>query len=282
MPRHGNPPAALVTALLCGLACGSASALDFTADAALGSDDNIVSAREGTPTLAEQFLQLGAAASHSELLGPGLALRWQARVDGRAHARYQGLNELATGVDGSLLLRPGKGFGAPTFGVTLGIGGSAFQSRLRDAREARARLFARAALTTRVSARASLFAATRGSDSQVFDTDVRGAALGLDWQATRALTLTAGYEYRDGDVVSLRNPSTQGLRFFDAVEADDAFRGRQAVRFRAQTHIGGIGAQYALTPRLVLDTQLKWIESDSDFGTRYQRLTTLSGLLLRF
>lgn len=278
MSCHGISPLALATALF----CGSASALDFTADAAFGSDDNIASAREGTPMLVEQFLQLGAAASHSELLGPGFALRWQARVDGRLHGRYEGLNELGTGIDGSLLLRAAQGFGAPTFGLTLGIGGSEFQSRLRDAREARARLFARTALTTRVNARASLFAATRGSDSQAFDTDVRGAALNIDWQLLRALTLTAGYEYRDGDVVSLRSPSAQGLQFFDAVQTDDVFRGREAVRFRAQTHIGSVGAQYALTPRLVLDTQLKWIESDSDFGTRYQRFTTLSGLLWRF
>lgn len=273
--------ACLAVFVICALA-RPASALDFSADAAVGSDDNIVAARDGTPRLTEQFLQLGAAVSHSELLAPGLALRGQVRVDGRAHARYEGLNELAGALDGTLLLRPGQRFGTPTFGATLGIGASQFQSELRDALEVRARLFARSALTTRVSARASLFAATRGSDSEVFDTDVRGLGTHLDWQATRAVILSIGYEYRDGDVVSLRTPSAQGLSFFDAVQVDDAFAGLEALRFRAQTHIGSIGAQYALTPRLVLDTQVKLIESDSDFGTRYRRFTTVTGLLLRF
>ncbi len=259
-----------------------AGSLVTTADIGIGSDDNIQAARNGLPRTAEQFVQIGIATALSEPLDNGFSLRVQARLDGRAHARYQGLNELTGGIDGQLLLRPGRSFYTPTLGLSMGIGTSQFQSDLRDAQEARLGLLVREALTTRLLARSRLFAVWRGSDSQTFDSTVKGGELALDWQATTPLTLTLAYQYRDGTVVSIGVPGASALANASAVEPDDVFAGQSAFSFPAQTHIGLAGANYALTPSLSVDTQLRYIESDTRFGTRYHRWTTITGLIARF
>lgn len=259
-----------------------AGSLVTTADIGLGSDDNIQAARDGLPRTAEQFVQMGIAAALSAPLDTGVSLRVQARLDGRAHARYQGLNELTGGIDGQVLLRPGRSFYAPTLGLSMGIGTSQFQSGLRDAQEARLGLLVREALTTRLLARSRLFAVWRGSDSQAFDSTAKGGELALDWQATTPLTLTLAYQYRDGTAVSTGVPGASALANARAVEPDDVFAGQSAFSFPAQTHIGLAGANYALTPSLSVDTQLRYVESDTNFGTRYHRWTTITALIARF
>ena len=259
-----------------------ASSVVTTADIGVGSDDNIRAARDGLPRNAEQSVQMGVAAALSEPLDAGVSLRVQARLDGRLYRQYQGLNELTGGIDGQLLLRPGRSFYTPTLGLSMGIGASQFQSDLRDAQEARVGLLVREALTTRLIARSRLFAVWRGSDSQVFDSTVKGGELALDWQATPPLTLTLAYQYRDGTVVSIGAPGASALASARAVQTDDVFAGQSAFSFPAQTHIGLAGANYALTPSLSVDAQLRYVESDTDFGTRYHRWTTITGLIARF
>ena len=252
------------------------------ADIGIGSDDNIQAARDGLAQRDAQWLQAGVSTSFSEALDEGLSLRLQARLDGRLHAEIEGLNELSGGVDGQLLLRPGRGFYAPTMAVSMGIGSSQFQSGLRDAQEARAKLTVREALTTRLSTRGSLFTLWRGSSSQAFDTHIKGGELALDWQAGPALLLTLGYQYRDGRVVSIGMPGAAARANAAAIEADDVFAGQSAFSFDAQTHIGLVSASYALTPRLSLDAALRYVESDTGFNSRYHRWMSLTGLVLRF
>lgn len=251
-------------------------------DISLSSDDNITAARDGLPRHIEQSLQLGIASSRTESLGEGVSLRLQARLDGRLHARHDGLNQLAGNADGQLLWRPGRSFYTPTIGLGLGLGVSHFQSRLRDAQESRFRLTLRQALTTRLATRSSLFTLWRGSESQVFDSHVQGGELALDWQATAPLSLTLAYQYRDGPVASIGNASPMASANARALQPDDVFNGLTAFSFDAQTHIGIAGAHYALNPTWSLDAQLRYLESDTRFDTRYHRWTLTTGLLARF
>ncbi len=252
------------------------------ADIAIGTDDNLLSARDARPRTTEQFLQGGVGVSLSEPLGNGLTLKLTARTDGRLHARYDSLNEISSSGEAQLLLRPGSGFHTPTFGASMGLGGSLFNSDRRDGLEARLRLFVRQAVTTRVSTRGSVFALWRNSDSQAFDAEIQGAESALDWLASPALTVTLGYQYRDGEVVATANHRGRALTAGEVLEPDDAFPGLSALSFEAQTHIGVLGFNYGLSPALSVDVQARYIESDSGFDTRYHRFTTLTGLLFRF
>ena len=251
-------------------------------DVAMGRDDNIQAARDGLPRHAETWLQAGIASSLSEVLDEGLSLRLIGRLDGRLHAETQGLNEITASVDGQLLLRPGRSFYTPTLGLSLGIGASQFQSDLRDAKEARTRLWLRESLTTRLAVRGSLFASWRGSESRVFDANTQGGEVALDWQASTPLSLSLGYQYREGRVVSIGMLNAAVRNNAVAIEADDAFAGQMAFSFPAQTHIGFVTGSYALAPQLSLDATLRYVESDSRFGTRYHRWLGLTGLVLRF
>lgn len=251
-------------------------------DVGLATDDNITSAREGGDRSTEQALQVGVAHALSAAVERGMSLRLFTRADARFFARYQGLNDITGGLDGQLLLRPGSAFHTPTVGLSLGISTSQFASRLRDAQESRGRVFLQQALTTRLAARAILSAVWRASESQAFDADWRAAELNIDWQARERLRLSLGYQYRDGTVISVGTPGPAAVARANGLEPDDVFNGLTAFGFDAQTHIGSLTASYALGPSLSFETQLRLLESDSDFDTRYRRWTTLSGLLLRF
>ncbi len=273
--------AGLLVLLILPLQAG-AGPLTRLADIAIGTDDNISAAADTRPRATEQFLQAGLGLTFSEPIAPGMTLRLLGRADGRLHARYEGLNEIAGSAEGQLVLRSGNGFYSPTLGASAGIGVSEFNSALRDLQESRLRLFARQTLTTRLMLRGSVFALWREADSKVFDAEIHGAETALDWQASPQLTLTLGYQYRDGEVVSSSVPGALARANAIALVADDVFAEQTALSFEAQTHIGTVTANYALTSQLALDVQLRYIESDPRFDARYHRWTTLSGLLLRF
>lgn len=272
-------------------------------DIGIGTDDNISAAPDTRVRRADQLLQLGLGSTLNTAVGPGLGLRLAGRLDGRLHRRYEGLNHAAASLEGALLLRPGRDFHTPTLGAALGIGFQQFNSRLRDGQHAQVRLFVREALTTRLAARASVFALWRGTSGLAFDSSPKGGDLALDWQATQALAVTLAYRYQYGEVSSTalrgvarteqfssgyslaETPSPGVARVLDrvlTVEPDDAFPGLLAVSFPAQTHIGNVALSYALTPRVSLDAQLRYVESDSNFDSQYHHWTTLSGLTARF
>lgn len=253
-----------------------------TAELSLGTDDNLLSNRDGTPQRTEQFLQAGLGLSAGTPLAPGLSARGLARLDTRLHARYEGLNDVGGALEGQLLYRPGTGFSVPTLGLSLGAGVQEFASRLRDARESRLKLFARQNLTTRLAARGALFASWRGTQSRAFDATQRGAELAMDWQAMPRLAAGLGYQYRRGEVVSVGTPWGPARANAVALEPDDVFAGRTAFSFPAQTHIGTLSLNYGLSAALSLDGQLRYIESDTDFDSRYSRWIALTGLLYRF
>lgn len=274
-------PSAL-SALLLALPLSAVAGAVTLADIGLVTDDNITAAREGGDRSSEQAVQIGLAQVITAAVDRGIALRLIARADGRFHARYQGLNEGTAGLDGQLLLRPGSRFHIPTLGFSMGIGTSQFASRLRDSNEARGRVFLQQALTTRLAARGALFVVWRGSDSEAFDADWRGAEVALDWQARERLRLSLGYQYRDGTVTSVGLPGAAAVANARGLQPDDVFAGLTAFSFDAQTHTGSLTASFALSPALTLESQLRYGESDSTFGTRYQRWNTVSGLTLRF
>lgn len=282
MPLRSRAAPLVLTALLGVLPVATPAASVTLADIALVTDDNITAARDGSPRSAEQALQLGVARALSVAVDRGVSLRLVARADGRLHREHQGLNELGGSLDGQLLLRPGAGFYTPTFGFGLGIGTQRFASRLRDAQEARSRVFVQQTLTTRLAARGVLASVWRGSSSQAFDADWRSAELSLDWQVRDRLRLSLGYQYRDGTVVSVGLPGAAAVANAEGLQPDDVFTGFTAFSFDAQTHIGSVTLGYAVSPAITLETQLRYVESDTDFGTRYHRWNTISGLVLRF
>ena len=253
------------------------------AELSLGAEDNIAAAREDRPQAEEQFLHAGAGLVWSQALATALTLRLHGRAEGRVHARYDGLNEITAAGEAQGVWQPGRGFHAPVIGLSLGGAASAFQSRLRDGQEYRLRLFLRERLTTRLNARASLFSLWRQADSRVFDTHQQGLEAALDWQATEPLSVSVGYQFRDGDVVSVGQPNTVALQAARAAAPDDVFSGQTALRFAAHTQVVSLGANYALGPGLAWDSQLRFAQSDAQaFAARYQRWSLVTGLLWRF
>lgn len=271
----------LLLALLC-CGTGHAGTLVRLADIAVVADSNLLSAANDRPRRDGQAMQAGLSLAWSEAVSPGVSARLLTHLGGRLQAGESGLHEVAAGADGQILLRPGRSFHTPTLGVSLGFDLRRLPSQLRDAEELHGRVFLRQALTTRLHARAALSVRERDARSAVFDDQTWATESALDWLASERLTLTIGYEYRDGDVTSIGRPGVAVLSNARAQVADDVFDGLTAFRFKAQTHIGLLAGHWALSPQLALDTRLRYVESDPQFNSRYRRWLLQSGLLIRF
>jgi hypothetical protein len=272
----------LLAAALALPAAAAPAATSGLAELAITTDDNVSNAREGRPAATEQAVQGALVVNWSAPLTEALALRLAGRAEGVLHARFTGLNGGTGTAQATLLLRTGRAFASPVLGLSLAAARSETGSALRDASEWRGRLTARLPLTTRVTTRLGIGLVQREAANAAFDTAFVGGEAGADWQATDALGVALGYEFRDGDVVSLGTPNAAARDNARALAADDVFTGQTALRFDARTHIGTLTLTRTLAPGVALDAQLRYVESTSNIDARYQRLTALTGLLLRF
>ncbi|MFP5307552.1 MAG: hypothetical protein ACLGI7_17250, partial [Gammaproteobacteria bacterium] len=177
----------------------------------------------------------------------------------------------------------GGGFYTPTFTLYASAAHAEHASSLRDAAEYRAGGFVQEQLTTRLSARAGWSASWRDARRQrVFAGGARSATLDLDWLATRRLAVYAGYQYRDGDLVSsAADPPPAVLGAARALADDDVFTGETAFRLSSSAHVGTLGVNLSLSPKLSLDLQTRHVEAEADTGVHYRRTQTLVSLLWR-
>ncbi|MFA5939349.1 MAG: hypothetical protein WC809_08335 [Sinimarinibacterium sp.] len=250
----------------------------------VGFDTNVANIRQGGDTREDTFLQLGAIAETGWKLGSSMAMHWQLQLDGQGYAQYAGLSRAVPAARWRWLIRPGAGFYAPVLAMSASAASEEFDSRLRDAAEYRAGLSLQQQLTTRISLRLGGSASWREARREsVFEGSARSATLDIDWQPWRDVALYAGYQYRDGDLVSTApNPPPAVLYAARAYAPDDVFDGQTAFRLSGHAEVGTAGLNYSLSPHWSLDVQARYIEAEADIGTHYRRTQTLASVLWRY
>ncbi len=260
-----------------------AYAAGFSGEITLGHDDNLANVREGARLFEDGFSLVRFQTEQAWPLNRYSALLLQASGQAQNFIEYQGLTNLRGQLLLRYLLKPGRGFFAPTLGLSGSAAGLAYDSELRDGSEYRALLYLTQPLNTRLSLRASVAAKWhRDSDGGIFNDDTTHFGVDLDWQPLPALLVYAGYQWRRGDFVAVGLPAPPVLAAAEAFGSDDVFEGLIAFRQDGVGEIASFGVNYGFTPKLALDLQLQHADVESDFGVHYQRAISMASLLFRY
>ena len=261
--------------------------LHWSGDLGVGYDDNVGNAAEDNDVRDSSVVSGGVNLDYVRTLSLNSALLLRGGLQGEGYEAQSGLSNGRLLAMVRLSHRPSGGFYMPTFAGWISASALEFDSAMRDGAEYRGGLFMTEPLTTAISARLSVAASERRSDSYVFDLTAWSAGLTLDWAVTPGVTLYTGYQFQDGDVVSSGTvvpKSTHdlgGAGSASAAASDDALDGQFAYRLDASTHLGTVGLNVPLSNRFALDAQARRVDSSTGGGTRYERWQGVVSVLLR-
>ncbi|MGB1562371.1 MAG: hypothetical protein ACPHN2_12810 [Sinimarinibacterium flocculans] len=256
----------------------------FSGEFAAGFDDNVANARRGAVLRDDVVAQVGAAYENVWRLAPNSLMGFQLSAEARGHDRYDGLDDIAASVRWRWAYRRDGGFYTPLLGASLRVERSEFDSRLRDVWTYRAGVFAQQQLTTRMTWRLGWSArAVDGVHARVFETGARSASVDLDWLLARRLVLYAGYQYLDGDLVSVApNPPPAAVAAARAIAEDDVFDGESAFRLASRADVYSAGLNFSLSAHWSIDARWRLVDAEADTGTPYRREQGLLSLLWRY
>jgi len=260
----------------------------WSGDLGVGYDDNVGNAAEDNDLRDSSVVSGGVNLDYVRALSLYTALLLRGGLQGEGYEAEGGLSNGRLVAMARLSHRPGGGFYMPTFAGWVSAGALEFDSAMRDGFEFRGGLFMTEPLTTAISARLSVAASQRQSDSTVFDLSAWSAGLNLDWAVTPGFTLYTGYQFQDGDVVSTGTVPPKAMHIAggcgsaSACDPDDALDNQFAYRVDASTHIGTLGLNVPLSQRMALDAQARRVDSSTDGGTSYERWQGGVSLLLRW
>jgi len=280
----------IACALLLVAAAGSADALGprlrLAGDVGQGYDTNVGNA-EFEADVRESAFTLGALTADLSLpITPYSTVLLRGSAHGERYEAYDDLSNAKGTLLARWFFRANGDFHTPLLALWGSAAAWEFESQIRDGLEYRGGAFLVQQLNTAFSARLSLAAVRRESDSRVFDLEGASAGLNLDWTPARALTVYGGYQYYRGDVVSSATPTFKVVNAAEVIEPDDAFggfaTGQFAYRLDADSHIGTAGFNLALSRRVSLDLQGQHVRTGADWDNSYRRWISSASLLARF
>ena len=232
------------------------------------TEDNINHAIDDTETKSDQTWGAFAAVGRTYHFSGFTRMDISAQLDGRVHHKFSGLNQINSGLKVGIRHKFGLGPYQPWIKGYVSSGYIFSRSKLREGIQTYTGIDLGKPLHDRIdmvlsyrfdhreSQRNNQYIAKRILKARGFDPDIsssvydiKGHTVELQFNAllTQDLFLTAGYAFRDGDIVSTTRPSlaSNHRQVVDAVVNDDAIPG-WAYRAEGITHTYSIDASYTL------------------------------------
>jgi hypothetical protein len=251
-------------------------------------DSNLSRAEYSYDVKSDTAWQAAVAWGRFVVLTDSLTLRATLDAAGDVYTHYSGLDNLALG--GSLSLRRKFGLGglAPWINVAGSMARLDYKNNLRDGWRQELGVGAGKRITEEWSIATSFayvhrtadhnVAVVPGISGAVFDLQSHKAGVASEYALTDRLSLSAGYDYRRGDVASTTLRNFEIYESSDAIELDPVF-GKDTVGYRifAVTRAWRLGASYALGPANSINlTAERWISRARDELHYYNTLVGLS------
>jgi hypothetical protein len=269
-------------ALMLGLPA-TGHAVDFDAELAYTSDDNVTRAAREVDILKDSFWAASAGVSFIQWLNRNHRLVARGFLRGEVYDKYDGLSNASAGAQVTYQYRASGQFTAPTYGAFLKTAIVEYDSELRDSNLYTLGASWRKPVTDRVTAFAQLAANVRESDSTVFDTREISLLANVDYSIGSRGTVYLTYNYLDGDIVStVESPWLYIVNAAEAINIDDAFPGRTAYRLNATTHVVTLGTNLSIGEGHSLDLSARLADSKADGGVNYERWLYTLAYLVRF
>ena len=249
-------------------------------------NDNVARAEVHTQSESDTLWTHQANLALRHRFNEKLGLLISGRLAYTRHFSFTDLNNFQTGFSTGLHFKPFAGYSMPWFALDARGTGLAYEgSRIRDGWKVDLSVSTGKRFTDRLSGRIGWGVDRReGRGHEVFDISGRRVFTGLDFSATRQLTLYSNYAYRDGSVVSTARATTKIIRGSNAIVRDPVFGGlterptRFAYQIDAQSHELEVGGNYAISRTVALDARLRYLDTNGRGENNYHGL--LGGLSL--
>ncbi|MPZ42322.1 MAG: hypothetical protein GEV05_02765 [Betaproteobacteria bacterium] len=264
------------------------------AEAAYVFDDNVSNAQRESDIRSDAAFLVRASGGYYFQLSDRTGATLNAMLMREEHVRYSGLSYIGIGPSASIRTKLGVGPDAPW----VRLSASALRREFDDDDVRTGWLFAVAAaagvrVSERVGLRAELRLERQLADRKeplsarfsgaAFDLDSASLSVAADYTASRETTVSLGYSYRSGDVVSstLRNAAIFSAS--EAIARDPAF-GPDVIAYRldANSHIFDLRVSHALGDRMSVNFGLGRALSYGDGGNNYYRSSATASLLYNF
>jgi hypothetical protein len=292
-----TPPRVSVLAALLtwGLGSPAVAGAEWIADA--GADvfyeDNVGLAEKRRDIKSDVGMTTAVSAGAAVPLGDRHVASLTADVSATGFERVQGLSHVAAGASAAFRTKFGVGPQAPWARVSGSVARLDYDYDLRDGWRYRLGAGVGKRLGERVEVRAEYTYERRRADEtraivatlpgDVFDLTSHTGSVRADVLLTEALTLSAGYALREGDVVSTTHRNPAVFAASTALANDRAF-GRDffAYRIDATTHTVSAGLSYALTRTASLNVGYDRSLGEASRGLEYLNHIVRVGLLYRY
>jgi hypothetical protein len=264
------------------------------AEAAYVFDDNVSNAQLERDVRSDAAFLVRASGGYYFQLSDRTGATLNATLVREEHVRYSGLSHTGFGPSASIRTKLGVGVDAPW----VRLSASALRREFDDGDLRTGWLFAVAAAAgVRVQERVGLRAEARLErqladrkeplserfSGAAFDLDSATLSLAADYTVSRATTVSVGYSYRSGDIVSstLRNAAIFSAS--EAIARDPAF-GPDVIAYRlnANSHVFDLRLSHALGKRMSVNFGFGRALSYGDGGNNYYRSSVTTSLLYDF
>jgi hypothetical protein len=269
-----------------GLALAAEGNFRFGLNMVAGYDSNVANAEHQPDIRNSLFGNLEFQVDYTRPLFATVLATARAMAAEQGYSRY---GQLSNGKAGGMLRltwRPAGAFFAPELSAWGSAAYWKFGSYIRTSDDYRYGVSALEDLTTRIDLRLNLNGTRRIANTRVFTQSSQAVGLNLDWEPSRALTVSAGSSFQYGDVESSGTPNASIIRVATVIEPDDAFGGinadEYAYKLRAHTLGDSFNLRYNFSPFATVEAQTEYADARAPFDNRYTRWISAVSLLLRF
>ena len=247
----------LLTAIVLSLAAAGSSSGDWIRDFGgdVSYDDNVSRSNREADERQDVAFRALAHLGRFDQLSDDLRLTLTADFSGEAWERYQDFNNATAAGTASLRYRFGLGAWAPFVRVEGSAGYASFEQSLQDGGRYRSGVTFGKRLTERLSIAASYHFDDNESRVRVFDQQAHHFSLAGSFDLSETTQITAGYELREGEVISYAVPPRPDIvALANALRPVDTFGGNYvAYNLDATTHAFSVGVSQAFTRFLALN-----------------------------
>jgi len=262
--------------------------LRYSYDISVAADDNIRLAQNDLDIRSDLLTSATIKAKGGMALDKFSNWSYGARVTYNSFDTFDTLNNIDFDINTRFSFSFTSGFSAPIYSVGVKLGGSEFDTVMRDSTYISLSADLNKQLTTTINMSTGWRYKQQESKSKVFDISENRIFVNFDTNFSKKDLVYITLSYIAGDVVSSATPSVGIINAAEAVEADDAFGGiafnQFAYRLEANTFVFTVGYNRPLTRGLSVDFSAQFVDTQSteDSAIGYERSILTASLLGRF
>jgi hypothetical protein len=240
----------------------------FGAESGSLYDSNLSNSERASDEKPDWAWKSGAQVGNGLQLSRDLRLNLEADLRSLVWGRYDGFDQIGSGVSAGLRYRFGLGRQAPWITLENRIGYDHFRENFRSSWDESLGLRAGIGLSERLALECGYLFENIAAPGDFFDQQSNQVDGRIIFDLTAALQISLGYSYRNGDVISYAVPPRPDLFAIARVRPQVSTFGTNpyynAYRFRGETHAVTVVAGYTIRKYLAIEVAYEYAATSHD------------------